>query len=214
MIGFALCHGWAFDRKTLEPLATLLAQRFPDAALACFDLGFGTAAHTPQLRSDVEWIAIGHSYGYAYLIQQPVRWKAAIAINGFTRFCRRPGQPEGTPARLVDAMLARLADDPQATVQDFYLRCGSTMPVPQPLDAPLLAAHLIQLRDLDLALPACQTLALSCRDDLIVPPALAHVCFAQAGCITQEFAGDHMQLLREPALCMAAIIDYVETACA
>ncbi|MBC7858584.1 MAG: alpha/beta hydrolase [Burkholderiaceae bacterium] len=210
MIGFALCHGWSFDASALAPLQAALARRFPGAAFAVFDLGFTGAAHTPVLAPGREWIALGHSYGFAYLMQQPVVWKAAVSINGFTRFCRRPGRPEGTPVRLLDAMIERLAQDPRATVADFHQRCGAAQEVPEALDPPSLRHHLGQLRELDLAPPACPTLALATPDDAIVPLALARACFSAPDVTLQELAGDHARLLREPADCALAVSVLIE----
>jgi pimeloyl-[acyl-carrier protein] methyl ester esterase len=210
MIGFALCHGWSFDASALAPLQAALARRFPEAACVVFDLGFTGAPHTPVLAPGREWIALGHSYGFAYLMQQPVAWKAAVSVNGFTRFCRRPGRPEGTPVRLLDAMIERLAQDPQATVADFYQRCGAAQELPAALDLPSLRHHLSQLRELDLAPPTCPTLALATLDDAIVPLALARACFDAPGVALQELAGDHAHLLREPAACVVAVSDLIE----
>lgn len=210
MIGFALCHGWSFDAPALALLQAALARRFPEAACAVFDLGFTGAARTPVLAPEREWIALGHSYGFAYLMQQPVAWRAAVSINGFTRFCRRQGRPEGTPVRLLDAMIERLAQDPRATVGDFYQRCGAAREVPGGFDLPGLRHHLGQLCELDLALPPCPTLALATLDDAIVPLALARACFGAPGVTLLELPGDHTRLLREPAPCIEAVSDLIE----
>ncbi len=212
MLGIAFCHGWSFDTQSLAPLQAALAQRLPDVAQASFDLGFTGTPQTPALAPDVDWIALGHSWGFAWLLQQDQPWRAAIAINGFSRFCRRPGHPEGAPARLVDAMLARLQTEAQAVVQDFHARCG--VPAPQALqhlDQAALQQHLQRLRDLDIALPACPLLALATDDDAIVPPALARACFVQDGCTLQHFPGDHLQLLRAPDAAADAIAAFIES---
>jgi pimeloyl-[acyl-carrier protein] methyl ester esterase len=214
MIGFALCHGWSFDADAMHALAENLGARFPDAPIAAFDLGFTGKPHAPSLdalsNDETHWVAIGHSYGFPYLMQQPIAWRAAISVNGFTRFCRRPGKPAGTPQRLVDAMLARLKTQAQATVEEFRQRCGSADPVPQQLDAARLHAHLIQLRDLDLSPPAYPVLSLFTSDDLIVPPSLSHACFAPPHCTLHEYQGSHVQLLQDPQQCMTEIAAFVE----
>jgi pimeloyl-[acyl-carrier protein] methyl ester esterase len=204
-IGFALCHGWAFDAQAMMPLVAALRPLFPDAEFALFDLGFGGHRQHPALPDDRRWIAIGHSYGYAWLMQQPVPWHAAIAINGFTRFCRHPGQSEGTPLRVLDAMLARLANDQAATVADFHARCGAHLPAPPELDAEALTIHLHHLRALELLPVACPTLALTTDDDLIVSPALARACFAQGQAEWRQLAGDHTSLLGQPAILAQSI---------
>ncbi|MGV3741646.1 MAG: alpha/beta fold hydrolase [Burkholderiaceae bacterium] len=222
MIGFALCHGWAFDAQAMEVFAANLRRHFPDSPVVAFDLGFTgkPQAPFPDIASskDTRWIALGHSYGFAWLMQQELAWHATVSVNGFTRFCRRPGKPEGTPVRLVDAMIARLDSEPQATVEEFRRRCGGMHTAAEAawpshdarLDVPLLGAHLRQLRDLDLSLSGIPILALSTREDVIVPPSLTHACFAHAHCTIEEYEGSHLRLLQEPAQCMAAIRTFVE----
>lgn len=217
MIGFALCHGWAFDQKAMQAFVHSLRAHFPHAEFVSYDLGFTGRPHAPSpddmAKAGVHWIAVGHSYGFAYLLQQAVPWRAAISVNGFTRFCRQPGKPEGMPVRLLDAMLARLQTEPQATVTEFQERCGSAQPVPQGLDVPLLGQHLQKLRDLDLTLPDTPILSLSARDDLIVPPSLTRACFASKPCKMHEYEGSHLRLLQEPQACIDTIAAYVETHC-
>jgi pimeloyl-[acyl-carrier protein] methyl ester esterase len=221
MIGFALCHGWSFDAHTMGAFAACLREHFPECAIASFDLGFTGTAHVPQLDAtpETKWIALGHSYGFAYLMQLPVPWRGAISVNGFTRFCRRPGHPEGMPLRLLDAMIARLESDPRATVEEFQQRCGVAQssqpyqPALQQPDTPLLVTHLTQLRDLDLCMPACPVLSLSTHDDLIVPPSLTRACFEKVGGMMQEYEGSHLQLLHGPQQCMPAVTSFVEACC-
>jgi pimeloyl-[acyl-carrier protein] methyl ester esterase len=214
MIGFALCHGWSFDASAMDAFAECLSARFPDAPIAAFDLGFTGKPHAPSLdalsNEETHWIAAGHSYGFAYLMQQPIAWHAAISVNGFTRFCRRPGKPEGVPLRLVDAMIARLETEPHATVEEFRQRCGSAAPLPQQLDVLRLHTHLIQLRDLDLPPPAYPVLSLFTRDDLIVTSSLAHACFVPPHCTLHEYQGSHVQLLQDPQQCMTELAAFVE----
>lgn len=222
MIGFALCHGWGFDAHAMDMLAEGLRKHFPASPVFSCDLGFTGKPHVLSDAAaedgDVRWIALGHSYGFAWLMQQKRAWHAAISVNGFTRFCRRPGKPEGTPVRVLDNMIARLASDPQATVADFRVRCGAGQeasdslrpPDDAVLNAELLGAHLEQLRNLDLPAPTLPTLSLSTRRDLIVPSSLTQACFAKAGCTMEEYEGSHLQLLHEPQRCMAAIQSFVE----
>lgn len=210
MIGFALCHGWSFDASALAPLQAELERRFPQAACALFDLGFTGCARTPPLTPERRWIALGHSYGFSWLMQQPVPWQAVVSINGFTRFCRHPGHLEGTPVRLLDAMRERLVCEPRATVQEFYRRCGALEAAPEHFDPLRLHEHLTRLRDLDQTLPPCPTLAFATQDDAIVPLALSRACFERPGCTLYELPGDHMHLLNEPVPCVDAVVRLLE----
>lgn len=210
MIGFALCHGWSFDAQVMARLEKALKQRFPEACFSVFDLGFSGAEQLPALPSSTEWIAIGHSYGFAYLMNQSVPWKAAVSLNGFTRFCRRPGKPEGTSARIVDAMLKRVADAPRETVAEFRRRCGDANIVHDHFDREKLLAHLTLLRDLDIAPPSCPILALASADDVIVPIELSRACFAHDNCRLHEIPGDHMHPLASPEAHIDLIADFAE----
>lgn len=210
MIGFAFCHGWSFDAQSLAPLREELARHFPHAAQASFDLGFTCAPHMPALATGVTWIAVGHSYGFAWLMEQPQTWRAAVAINGFTRFCRLPGRTEGAPARRIDTMLAKLPQDAHAVVEEFQAHCRATAPVNTQLDQGALATHLIRLRELDLALPDVPMLALAATDDIVVSRALVHACFSGMACTLREYPGDHCSLLRNPAETAQAIKEFVE----
>lgn len=215
MIGFALCHGWGFDARVMERFADCLRAQFPQAKTTLLDLGFTGRPHAPALDSleteGMHWIAVGHSYGFAYLMRRSLPWRAAISVNGFTRFCRRTGKPEGMPVRVLDAMLARLQAEPHATVAEFRQRCGSEALLSQALDVPLLAAHLQQLRDVDLSLPPCPVLSLSTREDVIVPPTLTQACFMDSACMREDYAGGHLALLHDAPTCMQAIASFMET---
>lgn len=246
-LSFALCHGWGLDATSMQPLADALLNAFAANSVRCelFDLGFGGNAQRPRLDPDRAWIAVGHSYGFAWLLQQAAnfqddtaaagvagnrasvaQWQAAVSINGFTRFCRQSGQPQGTPVRLLDAMLARLDSDPVATVQDFRQRCGIVPDDPAfPLSTLIkdtgsnarqaLQQHLLTLRTLDLRLPKLPLLALATQDDTIVPPALAQACFGAPNTTTairlQQLAGDHVSLLRQPEMLAGLILTWLET---
>jgi pimeloyl-[acyl-carrier protein] methyl ester esterase len=210
MIGFALCHGWSFDSRVLTPLQEALKQRFPQAPCPVFDLGFTGKEQIPDLPQSIDWIAVGHSYGFAWMMRRPHSWKAAISLNGFTRFCRQTGRPEGTPFRIVDAMLKRVADAPRETVEEFQRRCGMQDTAHGNLDREHLLEHLALLRDLDLPAPPCPTLALASVDDPIVPIELARICFGYPHCILHETQGDHIRLLTAPQQYIDLIAGFVE----
>lgn len=211
MIGFALCHGWSFDRQCLLPLQSLLAQHFPSAEVVTFDIGFSGAPHVPVLSPQRRWIAVGHSYGFCQLMLQDVRWDAAISLSGFTRFCRHRNEPDGVPARAIDAMLANLAKDPRAVVERFHARCGQVGASPEMLDTAALQQHLTRLRDVDLAPPGCRTLALFTTDDAVVSPSLSRACFPASRFMIHEFQGDHLRLLREPEITLPYIEQFIKS---
>lgn len=209
-IAFALCHGWGLDSHSLVQLREALLRVFPSATIVVFDLGFTGHRTQPELTTDKHWIAVGHSYGFSYLMQQTVAWHAAVALNEFTYFCQREGRLEGVPSDPVDAMLTDLPATPHVVLSRFYQRCGVPWPVPERLDIAALRDHLTRLRDLDLDRPACKVLSFIAADDAVVPPALGRACFPSAEHVTQEFPGHHMSLLLEPEQCVRRIVEFVE----
>lgn len=216
MIGFALCHGWAFNSDALQPLAGQLRQRFPGTALALWDIGFTGQPHTPLLDSRYQWIAIGHSYGFAYLIQQNIDWHAAISINGFTRFCQHPGYCHGLSPRIIDSMLNHLCMDMPATLSAFYMRCGITSEQATErsqknyFDKKNLIHHLRCMRDLDIPPPTRPLLALFSDDDKVVPAALVHENFGNTPHVLRNLAGDHALPLKSSDICAHEIIQFVK----
>lgn len=217
MIGFALCHGWAFNSSALQPLANHLRQHFPHAAIALWDLGFTGRPHRPLLDPCYQWIAIGHSYGFAYLIQQNMDWHAAISINGFTRFCQHPGYCHGLPPRILDSMVSHLCTDMPTTLSAFYARCGLTPEQAiehyqeNDFDRKNLIHHLKCMRDLNIPLPTYPLLALCSNHDKVVLPALAHENFGSTPNILRHLAGDHALPLKLRDICVYEIIQFVQS---
>lgn len=209
-IAFALCHGWAFDAHSMTRFHQSLLSAFPAAHIVAFDIGFTGSQETPDLAADKHWVAIGHSYGFSYLMQQSVDWHAAIALNGFTHFCKREDRPEGVPIQTVEAMLANLPVAPHAVLKRFYRLCKAPWPVIERPNTATLYEHLMRLRDLNIEPPSCRTLSLITSDDDVVPPALGRACFSYPQHTTHEFAGHHMSLLLEPEKCMHRIVEFVE----
>lgn len=170
-IGVVYCHGWGFDAQTFMPLAEGLHQRMNIHTHVHVDLGFTGSPHQPQLDAKLNWLAIGHSYGFAWLIQKNFPWCGIVGINAFRSF------PASTT---VDTMLIRLAAGEDATrcmLANFYERCGSHREVPAQLNRPALRDHLQALRNLDLPLPSYPWLAISAPDDKIIAPKFAQQNF-------------------------------------
>ena len=159
------------------------------------------------------YIAIGHSYGFAFLTQQPWPWSAMIAINGFTHFCKLPGKKYGLPLPILDSTYTRLHTDPQATIQEFHQRCGLTK---QSIYANAnqfisteLAETLLVLRELMIQPPTCPILALATTHDKIAPPELTNECFALSQIDLKWFPGNHLSLLTTPDHCAHTIAHFV-----
>ncbi|RCS59307.1 hypothetical protein [Parvibium lacunae] len=218
---FLVCHGWGLSPANLQPLMGALRTHAPDANFHAVDLGFFGSARTPEWhRLSQPLIAIGHSYGFAYLqrlLAQPNAPAVAghVSVCGFNRFCFSPSSPQksGTPLRLLNAMLQRLAADPVATLTDFYERAGlpevaypeAAYPDLSALNLDALTTHLTSLRDTNFALPAAPLLALAAADDVIVPPALSEDCFNTLSMTS----GTHALPLTHADWCAAQIVNWL-----
>ncbi|WP_157991490.1 alpha/beta fold hydrolase [Caldimonas tepidiphila] len=207
-LGFVLHPGWGFAADALAPWAGALARRWPEAPVLAWERPYFGAAARPRPADEVRWIGIGHSFGHALLRQAELPWQGLVALHGFSRFCRRPQQPQGTPPRLLDAMRARLQAEPQGVLADFHRLCGSERQPPGLPDVAALDEDLLALRELDLAPATVPLLALASRDDAVVPAALSEACFAGRAELRWR-DGDHCAWLRAADEGVAQLADWL-----
>jgi pimeloyl-[acyl-carrier protein] methyl ester esterase len=170
-------HGWGFDSSLWESVR----EELRDLECETLDLGFygRPAAARPNGRT----VAIGHSLGFLWLLhERPFPWRALVSISGMPRFTKAADYRCGVAARLLDSMIARFAGAPQATLDDFFARCGTTAAAPDGADCRRLAEALLWLKDWDardsLAAERVPLLALYAADDEIVPKELSEDVFA------------------------------------
>jgi hypothetical protein len=172
--GIVLCHGWGFAPDSLAELERSINAL--SARVVKFDLGYFGRAAAPRLDPGTEWIAIGHSFGFPYLLAQPVRWAAAVAIAGFTRFRAAPARRED---RWIAEMRRRIAVDPARVLRDFYAACGlSGRSVPGEPDRARLSDDLAALERANPLLPRIPVLALAARRDGIVAGEVTEAAFS------------------------------------
>ncbi|MFN7835436.1 MAG: hypothetical protein ACK5NY_06585 [Burkholderiaceae bacterium] len=185
--GFALWHGWGLTARSLDGLAADLRQRYPDSLVALFDDGYGyDAPHEPPLPPSHRWIGIGHSQGFARLVEFAHDWAGLVSLHGFRWFCHGAAHPVGVAPAQVEHMLQSLTVAPQATVRAFLRKAGGAQTAAAHLQPSLqpgtlalarLQHGLHELRALDLALPSCRLLAVATAGDSIVPAGLSSACF-------------------------------------
>lgn len=181
-IGLAFFHGWGLSSTFWNRLRAAL----PDYPHAVIDRGyFGGTSSTPWHLAD-QWVAIGHSKGWADALHYPSQhhgapeWAATVSLCGFTHFCARHADDAGQARRVVERMVKVFGKAPHEVLNDFLSRCELTDCLPtsdQALTLPALQHDLVALIDMDvsqlfesLALPH---LALAAQDDVIVSPALS-----------------------------------------
>jgi len=174
MTGVVFLHGWGFGPEIWKEWR----RAFSDVPTKSLDAGYFGPERLALPDNPDGWIGIGHSLGFARLLDMNAPWRALVGFGAFLRFCSKSGQEIGTAPELLDAMLGRLAVDPADVLNRFARRCGHKGPLPPAPQAEGLSRlrrDLICLRDLDLA-PTAETppiLLLHARDDRIAPEGLA-----------------------------------------
>lgn len=137
---------------------------------------------------NAEWIGIGHSLGFANLLELPVRWNALCSLHGFTRFTATAENTEGTARRILERMIRQFNKDPERVIQEFLARCGMECREHRDLGNPeKLAEDLARMLDLNCAelLNNCLSggshlLCIQSENDAIVPQNLSIACFDSA----------------------------------
>lgn len=177
MTGLVFLHGWGYGPFVWEAWTAASADR----PVVLLDAGYFGPQQLEIPDNPDGWVGIGHSQGFARLLEMNLPWRGLVGLCGFLRFCRLPGQPDrpgGTSPELLDAMLARLDQDPADVLRRFTRRCGQQADCPEPPQGEglqRLREGLLYLRGLDLPTPerATPTLLVHARDDRIVPLELA-----------------------------------------
>ena len=204
-------HGWDFDASFWNDLADLL----PDWRSERADRGYFGTPRDPQVADPV--IAVAHSFGAMRILRDPPpKCRGLVAVNGFDCFAARAGFA-GVAPRVLDRMVARFDEDPEAVLSDFHRRCGSDAPFGAPCPQ-VLRQDLLALRDMDCRAASARAgfpiLSLQGAKDPILPPAMRDAVFAAAPRVerlTHPAAG-HLLPLTDSAYCARAIGAFVEHA--
>jgi len=174
MTGLVFLHGWGYGTETWDEWIG----GFGEAPVVVLNVGyFGTRRMDLPTNPD-GWIGVGHSLGFARLLEMDVPWRGLVGLSGLLRFCQKPGKTTGTPPQVVDAMIHRFDEKPEDVLSRFHRRCGraeACVGMPMAGGLARLRADLEHLRDLDL-IPdkgPVPTLLMHAEDDHIVPPDLA-----------------------------------------
>jgi hypothetical protein len=193
--GFVIRHGWSFHAGSLAQLARICRQLSPH--VLCDDLGYWSDEPSiPERAREISWIAVGHSYGFATLLEERSgAWHAVIGISPFLAF------PHAGLAEMQSAM----EREPRATVRAFRRRCASRRPQPLPPDNSVghrrMLAALERLATLHLDPPKQASLYLHGAHDEILAPLPGALLHPEAG---------HLLGIDEAPWCGLAIASFLE----
>ncbi|WP_130471041.1 alpha/beta fold hydrolase [Candidatus Magnetaquicoccus inordinatus] len=202
-----LVHGWALGAGSWQSVCRLL----PDYHCLTPDLGFFAAARPVEIPVDRPVLAVGHSLGFLWLLQQlpHAPWRhnciGLLGIAAFSRFARAEHFPEGVPGRLLQRMRQRLPENPHAVLQEFARQGGRELSLPHTLVA---VDSLLQGLDWLATWDGRESLHqwtgrvanLAAQDDQIVPALLSNRCFNAQQCHWLP-EGGHLLPITQPQAC-------------
>ena len=202
---FVLVHGWGFHAGIWADVVGHLQ----DAEGSFIDLGF--VAGGPKGASDwpPDAIAVGHSLGLLWLLQQGRgRFRALVSVQGFDCFCCHIA-----PSR-VAALKRGLEREPHRTLQAFWRSCGASgFALPEALNVDRLNEGLDWLMHWDARKAkdelACPVLALAARDDAVVPAAMSEAIWQDTS-IKWSQDGGHVLPLRHPQWCARHVLEFAD----
>lgn len=215
MTGVVLLHGWGLGPSTWDAWLPALG----GAPVALLDAGYFGPPRLDLPPGADGWVGVGHSQGFARLAAMDIPWRGLVGLGAFLHFRPVPAHPAGTPPETLDAMLARLDENPPNGAADvltrFRRRCGlKDFPVPALAQEGLdrLRADLAALRDLDLAAtPACPTLLLHAADDRIAPVELGREAAARTpgARLVELDSGGHALPVTRADQCLPHVLEFV-----
>ncbi|AEI38099.1 alpha/beta fold hydrolase [Zymomonas mobilis] len=198
---FLFVHGWGFDKNFWNAVRQNLGEHLGSS----LDFGYFDKANL-----DYDWsqpfIAIGHSLGFLWLLQQPLfACSGLISINGFTRFSASDDWPLGIPKRITERMLIGISRNPAIVIQQFRHRLNYEASLPDAFNLSALEGGLRLLLEQNNH-RVCQTwsekiAALSGDADPILPAALTKACFAKPIALQWQKDGGHLLPLTNPKIC-------------
>lgn len=167
MIQIIWSHGWGFNASFFEPLCQALLEY----EHLIIDWGYFGQPYLPKPRKDHYLIGIGHSLGFAKLLELNLSFDRLISLGGFTRFCQTDDFKAGTPRRVLQRMQAKFQSHPQHVLTDFQISCGYTSPhLPgESINEQALHADLLKLMTVAFPLPSIPCLAIAGLTDQVCP---------------------------------------------
>ena len=196
-------HGWAYDANIWGGIRS----RLGDPACTLWERGYYNYPDEPDPPPG-PYIAVGHSFGTMRLLgSMPAGAIGFVAICGFARFSAAEDYP-GTPARVLDRMLAKAQLSPLSVIAEFRARCGTPGTKVYEFMADRVMDDLNALRDGDERVAAAAldipVLTLNGGADPIVSAAMSEASFPKAARAIMAGVG-HLLPMRAPDWCAQQI---------
>ena len=196
-------HGWGYHAGLWKDVIALC----PELSVSLVDLGFVAGGPVGVETLPENSIAIGHSLGLLWLLQQEQRFRAVVSVQGFDCFCCH------VPTARVEAMRRGLKQNAAATLGNFWRSCGAPdFADREDLNVDKLDEGLEWLMNWNATGKAaaldCPVLALAARDDPIVPTTMSASIWGEQN-VTWSDEGGHALPLRRPEWCADRIQGFV-----
>ena len=183
MTHFVFCHGWGLDIHFWQRIAPYFSQQ----KCSFIDLGYFDHPQDIPYSDDRMMVGIGHSMGLSKLAARGCHWQALIGLNGFIDFLGSNPMRYPQRQRELKMLVNSFIQDPKATLQRFYTRCGlSDLMAYQDFSNLNRDLILSDLRGLSQAVscPTVPVLMLCSDDDIIVPSAITRDYFSPQSWVT------------------------------
>jgi pimeloyl-[acyl-carrier protein] methyl ester esterase len=203
---FVLVHGWGFHAG----LWSEVVNHLEGVEITLVDLGFIAGGPEGEQDWPSDAIAVGHSLGLLWLLaRKNGQFRALVSVQGFDCFSCHVA-----PSRIA-ALKRGLDREPYPTMQAFWRSCGAPdFAPPEALDVARLDEGLDWLMHWDAQKAkdelTCPVLALSSRDDPIVPAAMSEAIWRGAGLIVSPDGG-HVLPLKHPRWCAHHVLEFANS---
>lgn len=178
MTHFVFCHGFGFDINFWERIAPYFSQE----NCSFIDLGYFNKRTENQHLHNKTIIGIGHSIGLSKLLSIYSNFDFLIGLNSFVNFLGSDQVMYQKRQKELKALRSSFLKDAEATLRNFYLRCGAVELIEfndfSNLNLGLILSDLHWLQK-EYKLPNVPTLILSSDDDIVVPRSITSDNFSK-----------------------------------
>jgi pimeloyl-[acyl-carrier protein] methyl ester esterase len=209
-IGFLAMHGWGYDRHFFDPLRAC----FPKAPFYALDRGYYGSPYTVDLTalsSEVLWVGLGHSMGFAYWLMVDHPCEVLVSIGGFFRFLQQGERPGQKPLALRK-QIRYFQSYPSESLKIFMEKCGLIKNFKQ-LNTSILTDDLKSLSTLDVT--SCKingnVLYLhGMADEIVTYETLLDQCASDQAVIRTHPTAPHALGSLESRWCADQIVDFLK----